>query len=183
MRPARIPCALRTSEAHTHHIPGILCSPLALLSSLSLNLSPKRSKCGLITIVYLTSSSAQSTSLSLFELGFILSFPNPTASPSPGLLVNCVYATGTELWLGMANMRIHRPSTRSVLTVLKDCEPPLTCATARVRPCVGRTEPVDRGIQSICCLKMLDFGTGREMLAEVPVWFVDKSLRRRVPAS
>jgi len=75
-----------------------------------------------------------------------------------------VYAIGTELWLGMANMRIHRPSTRSVLTVLNDCEPPLTCAMARVRPCVGRTEPVDKGIQSICCLKMLDLaGRGKEV--------------------
>jgi hypothetical protein len=68
--------------------------------------------------------------------------------------VNWVYALGTELWLGMVNMRIHLPNMRSELTALKDCEPPLTCAMARVRPCVGRTEPVDRGIQSICCLKI-----------------------------
>jgi hypothetical protein len=37
--------------------------------------------------------------------------------------------------------------------VLKDCDPPLTWAIASVRPCVGRTEPVERGIQSIWFLK------------------------------
>lgn len=35
---------------------------------------------------------------------------------------------GTEDWLGMTIMRIQRPSTRSVFTVLKLCEPPFTCA-------------------------------------------------------
>ena len=68
--------------------------------------------------------------------------------------VNCVYALGTELWLGMVNIRIHRPKIRKELTALNDCDPPLTWAMARVRPCVGRTEPDDSGIQSICCLKM-----------------------------
>ena len=38
---------------------------------------------------------------------------------------------------------------RKVLTVLKDCDPPDTIASPRVRPCVGRTEPVLKGIQSI----------------------------------
>lgn len=65
-----------------------------------------------------------------------------------------MYAFGTELWLGMVNIRIHRPKMRRELTALNDCDPPLTWAIARVRPCVGRTEPDDSGIQSICCLKM-----------------------------
>ena len=33
---------------------------------------------------------------------------------------------------------------------MNDCEPPDTCITASVLPWVGRTEPVDSGIQSIC---------------------------------
>ncbi|MNS75337.1 hypothetical protein D3C72_1088510 [compost metagenome] len=49
-------------------------------------------------------------------------------------------------------MRIQRPSTRSWLTTLNDCEPPQTCITARVLPCVGRTAPMLSGIQSICDL-------------------------------
>lgn len=49
----------------------------------------------------------------------------------------------------MANMRIQRPRMRRLFTVLKDCEPPDTMAMPSVRPCVGRTEPVLRGIQSI----------------------------------
>src|SRR3546814_5026024 len=52
----------------------------------------------------------------------------------------------------MVTMRIQRPSTRSALTALKDWEPPLTCMTARVRPCVGRTLPTSRGSQSIWLL-------------------------------
>lgn len=51
-------------------------------------------------------------------------------------------------------MRIQRPRMRREFTALKDCDPPLTWATARVLPWVGRTAPVDNGIQSICCLKM-----------------------------
>ena len=47
-------------------------------------------------------------------------------------------------------MRIQRPSTRSWLTALNDCDPPLTCMTAKVLPCVGRIAPMDSGIQSIC---------------------------------
>ncbi len=46
-------------------------------------------------------------------------------------------------------MRIQRPSSLSVLTALKDCDPPDTCITASVRPCVGRTAPSANGIQSI----------------------------------
>lgn len=53
----------------------------------------------------------------------------------------------------MANMRIQRPRMRRLLTVLKDCEPPETIARPRVRPCVGLTLPVERGIQSIWFLK------------------------------
>lgn len=54
----------------------------------------------------------------------------------------------------MVNIRIHRPRTRSELTVLNDCEPPFTCATARNLPCVGLTDPRDSGIWSICNLKI-----------------------------
>lgn len=43
---------------------------------------------------------------------------------------------------------------RKELTALKDCEPPLTSAMANVRPCVGRTDPDESGIQSICCLNI-----------------------------
>src|SRR6266849_5094163 len=50
----------------------------------------------------------------------------------------------------MVIIRIHRPSTRSWLIALNDCDPPLTCMTARVLPCVGRTAPIASGIQSIC---------------------------------
>ena len=52
----------------------------------------------------------------------------------------------------MVIIRIQRPSTRSPLTALNDCEPPETCITARVRPWVGRTDPSDRGSQSIWLL-------------------------------
>jgi len=99
-------------------------------------------------IVYFTNSSIQSTRRSLLPLGMSLLPPSSAVSS-----VNCVYAFGMELWLGMVNMRIHRPRIRSELTVLKDWEPPDTWAIARVRPCVGRTEPVDSGIQSIWFLK------------------------------
>lgn len=50
-------------------------------------------------------------------------------------------AFGTEDWLGIVTRRIQRPRTRSWLSALKDCEPPLTCMTASVLPCVGRTAP------------------------------------------
>ncbi|OJU31701.1 MAG: hypothetical protein BGN94_09665 [Rhizobiales bacterium 68-8] len=56
----------------------------------------------------------------------------------------------TEDWLGIVTIRIQRPSTRIWLTALKLCEPPETCMTARVRPCVGLTAPTERGSQSIC---------------------------------
>ena len=45
----------------------------------------------------------------------------------------------------MVNIRIHRPNSRSVLTALKDCEPPHTCMTASVRPWVGRIPPMLSG--------------------------------------
>src|SRR5450830_86361 len=65
---------------------------------------------------------------------------------------NSWYALATEDWFGIVTMRIQRPSTRKPLTALNDCEPPDTCITARVRPCVGRTLPVSSGNQSICDL-------------------------------
>ena len=40
------------------------------------------------------------------------------------------------------------------LTALKDCDPPETCMTARVRPWVGRTAPMFKGSQSIWLLRM-----------------------------
>ncbi len=49
----------------------------------------------------------------------------------------------------MVIIRIQRPSTRRALTALNDCEPPETCITASVRPCVGRTDPSASGSQSI----------------------------------
>jgi len=39
-------------------------------------------------------------------------------------------ACATDDWFGIVSMRIQRPSTRSWLTALNDCEPPLTCASA-----------------------------------------------------
>ena len=98
----------------------------ARFSSLSLYRSPKRSKCGRVTMGYLTNSSMQSTRRSLLPLGMSLL---PASSS-----VNCLYAMGIELRFGITNIRIHRPSMRNELTVLKDCDPPFTCAMARVRP-------------------------------------------------
>src|ERR1700679_1090779 len=62
---------------------------------------------------------------------------------------NCSYALATDDWFGIVNIRIQRPRMRRAFTALKDCEPPLTCMTASVRPCVGRTAPMESGIQSI----------------------------------
>ena len=63
-------------------------------------------------------------------------------------------ALATDDWLGRVSMRIQRPSTRSWLTALNDCDPPETCITARVLPWVGRTAPTASGIQSICAFMM-----------------------------
>src|SRR3546814_19953177 len=52
-------------------------------------------------------------------------------------------------WLGMVNMRIHRPSSRTVLTALKDCDPHETCMTARVRPWAGRMTPTSNRQRSV----------------------------------
>ena len=46
---------------------------------------------------------------------------------------NSSYALGTLDWFGMVNIRIQRPSSRSVLTVLKDCDPALLNDLAFVR--------------------------------------------------
>ena len=54
---------------------------------------------------------------------------------------NSLNALATDDWFGIVIMRIQRPSTRSWLTALNDCEPPETCITASVLPCVGRTAP------------------------------------------
>lgn len=54
----------------------------------------------------------------------------------------------------MVTMRIQRHRTLIAFTALKDCEPPLTCITASVRPYVGRTAPTSSGNQSIWLLKM-----------------------------
>ena len=50
-------------------------------------------------------------------------------------------AFATDDWFGIVIMRIQRPSTRSWFTALNDCEPPDTCITAWVLPCVGRIAP------------------------------------------
>lgn len=77
-----------------------------------------------------------------------------TESPSAVELIcpvwsNSCHALGTDDWLGIVTIRIHRPSNRKVLTTLNDCDPPHTCTTASVRPWVGRTPPSSRGSQSI----------------------------------
>jgi hypothetical protein len=59
-------------------------------------------------------------------------------------------AIATEDWFGIVNIRIQRPSKRSVLTALNDCDPPDTCMTASVRPCVGRIPFISSGRWSIC---------------------------------
>ena len=59
---------------------------LIRFSSRSLYRSPKRLKCGVMTSVYLTNSSMQSTNRSLLPLGFNLLPPSAAASSS----VNCV---------------------------------------------------------------------------------------------
>lgn len=106
--------------------------------------SAKRAKCWRTMRVYLTNSSAQSTMRSRFEPGFMRNTPSWSSDSSKR-----VYACGTDDWFGIANMRIQRPSIRRLFTLLKDCEPPETIASPRVRPWVGRTEPVLKGIQSI----------------------------------
>lgn len=113
------------------------------LSSRSLKRSLKSPMWGRIRIVYLTNSSMQSTRRSRFPLGMSRWSPG---CPSSG---NCVYALGIEDWFGIVNIRIHRPRIRKELTALNDWDPPHTWAIASVRPWVGRTLPVDRGIQSI----------------------------------
>ncbi len=58
--------------------------------------------------------------------------------------------------------RIQRPGTRSWLTALKLCDPPLTCMTASVLPYVGRTGAVRlSGIQSICAFMIADIAPWR----------------------
>ena len=69
--------------------------PLLVVSCLcvrSLNLSPKRWKCGLMVILYLTNSSIQSTKRFRLSLGRSLLPPSSSCSP-----VNWVYALGIEL--------------------------------------------------------------------------------------
>ncbi len=71
----------------------------AALSILSLYRSPKRSKCGLMTIVYFTNSFIQFTSRSRLPLGMSLLPPSGSFSivASVSAFVNCVYALGIEL--------------------------------------------------------------------------------------
>jgi hypothetical protein len=40
-------------------------------------------------------------------------------------------ALATDDWFGIVNIRMQRARTRSVLTLLSDCEPADTCMTAR----------------------------------------------------
>lgn len=67
---------------------------------------------------------------------------------------NSAQAFATDDWFGIVIIRIQRPRIRIWFTALKDCEPPLTCMTARVFPCEGRTAPDVSGIQSICVFMM-----------------------------
>lgn len=120
-------------------------SSFSLLSFRSLKRLPKSSKCGRMTIVNFTNSSIQSTNLSRLPLGKSLALP----LPSPPSSSNALYAIGKLLWFAIVNIRIHLPNTLNEFTALKLWDPPLICITESVRPCVGRTEPVDRGIQSI----------------------------------
>ena len=46
-------------------------------------------------------------------------------------------------------MRIPRPRTRAWFTALKLCDPPVTCITASVRPCIGRMLPISSGSHAI----------------------------------
>ena len=117
--------------------------PLARTSSRSEKRSTSAAACGRVSSVKRKSSSATSTTRARRSPAFM----------RPVSFSNCVHAMGTLLWFGMQIMRIQRPSSRSVLTALKDWLPPLTCATASVRPCVGRTLPRLSGIQSSCVLK------------------------------
>ena len=54
------------------------------------------------------------------------------------------YLHFSQEWIQGA-MRIQRPNRRSVLTALNDCDPPDTCMTANVRPCVGRMPCISSG--------------------------------------
>ena len=127
---------------------SFIFTPSAILSVLSLYRSENKSKCGRITIEYFTSSFMQSTRRSWCPLGINLLLLSFLSSA----IVNCVSAIGMELWFGIVNMRIHFPRIRSEFTVLKDWESLLTWTTASVRPCVGRTKPVDKDTQSIWVL-------------------------------
>lgn len=50
---------------------------------------------------------------------------------------------------GIVRQRIQRPSIWSWLTALKRWDPPHTCMSANVLALIGRTAPMDSGIQSI----------------------------------
>jgi len=101
-------------------------------------------ECSRITRVNLWNSSRTSTTQSRKEEGFI----RTSAS-------NSFQAMDTELWLVQQGIHIQRDSFLSSFTTLKDCEPPFTCITTVVRPCVGRTDPVFNSSQSIWFLKTL----------------------------
>jgi len=60
---------------------------------------------------------------------------------------------------------------RNWLIALKDCEPPETCITASVLPCVGRTEPADSGIQSNPDLTLRP---GGQLSQLIHLWVVDR---------
>lgn len=109
----------------------------------SLKPSLKKSECGRMIIVCLTISSTQSTRRSRLP-------PSISREPtSASAWVNYSKTFGTDDWFGIASIRIHRPSICRLFTVLNDCEPPDTIARPSVRPWVGRTDPVEREIQSI----------------------------------
>mmetsp|Transcript_18083 Transcript_18083/g.51075 ORF Transcript_18083/g.51075 Transcript_18083/m.51075 type:complete len:282 (+) Transcript_18083:62-907(+) len=112
--------------------------PLATISFRSEYRLFKKSLCSRMIRVNLWYSSMTSTTRSRNSEGFI----RPASS-------NSCHAFATEDWFVQHGIRIHRANRRSSLTTLKLWLPPFTCMTMHVRPCVGRTEPVLSGNQSI----------------------------------
>jgi hypothetical protein len=77
-----------------------------------------------------------------------------------------VESSGTKTWYFRARARGSDPKDMPLgrwpdVTIgearkpLKDCDPPLTCMTAKVRPCVGRVPPMTSGR---CDLRLHDTG-------------------------
>ena len=117
--------------------PANLAIAFAAASLRSLYRLPNSSVCGRIMMVYLTNSSMTSTKRSRFPLGRSRAWP----LPSPPSSSNCLYAVGMLDWFGTVNMRIQRPRTRRLLTVLNDWLPPFTWTIPRTARAVSRASP------------------------------------------